>query len=92
MEQIGLRLLIIGLPFSLLGIANMIVYSKMLDEVNERLPEPEQIEFFLRSPSKASRVRKLHRQFYPGDPLGRWELGLEVSMVLWFAVATWYFL
>jgi hypothetical protein len=89
MEQIGLRLLFVVLPFAVMGIAITIVLSQMFERVNQRLPEREQIEFFVRWPGKVSRVRKLYREYYPDSRLARWEIGLEVSMGLWAAVAVW---
>lgn len=59
MEQTALRLILVGLPFALMGVASLFVVSKCFERVNQRLPEQEQIEFFGRWPGKVSRVRKL---------------------------------
>ena len=89
MEQIGLRLLFVVLPFAVLGIAGTIVLFQIFERVNQRLPEREQIEFFGRWPGKVWRVRKLYREYYPDSRLAHWEIGLEVSMGLWAVVAVW---
>jgi hypothetical protein len=89
MEQIGLRLLFVVLPFAVLGIAGTIVLLQIFERVNQRLPEREQIEFFGRWPGKVWRVRKLYREYYPDSRLAQWEIGLEISMGLWAVVALW---
>jgi hypothetical protein len=82
MEQIVLRLLFVVLPFAVLGMASTIVLSRIVERVNQRMPEREQIEFFGRWPGKVSRVRKLYREYYPDSRLAHWEIGLEAPMGL----------
>jgi len=90
MEQMASRLIWVGTPFALMGIASFFVVSQMFERVNQQLPDHEQIEFFGRWPGKVSRVRKLYRAYYPNSHLVQWEIGLEISMLLWVVIALWF--
>jgi len=89
MEQMALRLIWVGTPLALMGIASLFVVSRIFERVNQQLPEQEQIEFFGRWPGKVSRVRKLYRKYYPDSHLVQWEIGLEISVLLWAVIALW---
>jgi hypothetical protein len=52
MEQIGLRLLFVVLPFAVLGIAGTIVLFQIFERLNQRLPEREQIDSLDAGPAK----------------------------------------
>lgn len=89
MEQMVLRLICVGTPFSLMGVASLFIVSQMFERVNQHLPEQEQVEFFGRWPGKVHRVRRLYRKYYPESRLVQWEIGLEIFMVIWAVVAFW---
>ena len=86
----ALKLIWVGIPFGLMGIASLFIVSQMFERVNQQLLPHEQIEFFGRWPGKVSKVRKLYRRHYPDSHLVQWEIGLEISMLLWAVIALWF--
>jgi len=57
---LGLFLIATGL-----GIFSSFISVIIVAEVNRKLPDSEQVNYFFWYPGKFSKVKRLHKQFYP---------------------------
>lgn len=72
----------------MLGFASFVLISRMIELVNQKLPESRQIEYAYRYPGKIARIRLLYRELYPGGRLADWEIRIEIAGALWLTIAT----
>ena len=75
-----------ALPFTVLGLSSFVLISRMIEMINQKLPQEQQIEYAYRYPGKMKKIRALYREHYPTGHLGKWELAVEVIGAVWFFV------
>ncbi len=74
-----MKLVIAVVPFTVWGFSGFILVSRMIELVNQKVPESQRIEFAYRYPGKITRIRRLYRDLYPGGRLADWEIGIEIA-------------
>jgi hypothetical protein len=75
------------LPLTVLGFSSFVLFSRMIELVNQKLPKDQQIEYAYRYPGKTKKIRALYREHYPTGHLAKWELAVEVTGLAWLFVA-----
>ncbi len=53
------------------GVTSSVLFSRMFQEVNERLPPDEKMSPWFGHPGVLPKVERLHRRFYPDSNLRR---------------------
>ncbi len=73
-----------ALPFMALGFSSFVLISRMIELINTKLPQDQQIEYAYRYPGKMKKIRALYREHYPTGHLAMWEIAVEVMGAAWF--------
>jgi hypothetical protein len=82
-----MRLVIAALPFTILGFSSFVLISRMLELVNQDLPQSKWIEYGHFGPGSIGRIRARYRELHPHGRLAHWEIGVEVAGAVWFVIA-----
>ena len=57
-----------------------------IEEVNRKLPEPEQIEYAFMHPGKMKKIRLAYKEFYPQGATNRWRLVFQTAAFLFLGL------
>jgi len=82
----AMRFVAAVLPLTILGFSSLVLFSRMIELVNQKLPKDQQVEYAYRYPGKTKKIRALYRAHYPTGYLAKWELGVEVMGLAWLFV------
>ena len=58
----------------------------MIELINQKLPQDQQIEYAYGYPGKMKKIRALYREHYPTGHLAKRELAVEAMGAVWFFV------
>lgn len=74
-----------ALPFTVFGFSSFVLVSRMIELINQKLPQDQQIEYAYWS-GKMKKIRSLYREHYPTGHLAKWELAVEAMGAVWFFI------
>jgi hypothetical protein len=87
-NHFGLVWFLFGLGQAL-GVINVIVYARMIAQINRKASDEKRVSFWFDYPGKAFKVRRYYRELYPEDRLYvLWDVS-SIGVMLCFFMIIW---
>ena len=67
------------------GFVSWILVSREIEEVNRKLPDPEQISLGFMYPGKMQKIKTAYKRLYPDGKIERFRIIAQIAMFLFAA-------